>query len=117
VGVVGSTGLSRSAQFDPPLTVVEQPMEAMGRAAAEMLLQMIREGVRRFAPRRIECPLILRESVAVPAEIRREWEQVPPVPSLAESAPPSPASPSAGPGGTWNSADEGVGGTLERMAS
>jgi DNA-binding LacI/PurR family transcriptional regulator len=113
VGVVGSTGLSRSAQFDPPLTVVEQPMEAMGRAAAEMLLQMIREGVRKFAPRRIPCPLILRESVTISAEIRREWEQAAPAPSLAEAGESGAGSAGEATGGSWNSADEGVGGTLE----
>jgi LacI family transcriptional regulator len=65
VSVVGATGLERSAQYDPPLSVIAQPMEQMGRAAGQMLREMIAEKTRRYAPRRIECPLILRGSTNV----------------------------------------------------
>jgi DNA-binding LacI/PurR family transcriptional regulator len=65
VSVIGATGLERSAQFDPPLSVVAQPMEEMGRTAGKMLREMIGEGTRRYAARRIECPLILRGSTSV----------------------------------------------------
>lgn len=68
VGVVGATGLTRSAEFDPPLTVLRQPMEEMGRNAGQMLLQMMREGVRKFAPRHIPCELISRKSVSASGE-------------------------------------------------
>jgi LacI family transcriptional regulator len=75
VGVVGATGLSRGASFDPPLTVVQQPMEEIGRTAGQMLLRMIREGTTKVAPRRIPCELILRNSVAISDEVRKELER------------------------------------------
>jgi DNA-binding LacI/PurR family transcriptional regulator len=65
VSVIGATGLERSAHFDPPLSVVAQPMEELGRTAGRMLREMMSEGTRRYAPRRIECPLILRGSTSV----------------------------------------------------
>jgi DNA-binding LacI/PurR family transcriptional regulator len=77
VGVIGATGLDRSAQLEPPLSVVAQPMEEMGRTAAKMLLEMIREGTRRYAPRRIPCSLILRESMKVSQEMRRKLAEDP----------------------------------------
>lgn len=72
VSVIGATGLEWSAHLDPPLSVMAQPMEEMGHTAAKMLLEMIREGTRRYAPRRIPCPLILRESMKISEETRRK---------------------------------------------
>lgn len=70
VSVVGATGLTHSEHFDPPLTVLRQPMQEIGHEAAMMLRQMISEGTRKYAARRIPCELILRESLALPDAVR-----------------------------------------------
>jgi DNA-binding LacI/PurR family transcriptional regulator len=44
-------------------------MEHMGRAAAQMLLEMAREGVRRLLGRYIPARLIVRASCPIPAGI------------------------------------------------
>jgi len=72
VGVIGATGLKLYEQTDLPLTVLAQPMEEMGRHAAEMLIFMIREGVRRMVGRRVPGPLIFRNSINVPEELQQQ---------------------------------------------
>lgn len=74
VGVVGATGLKLYEQTDLPLTVLAQPMEQMGRHAAEMLTFMIREGVRRMVGRRVPGPLIFRQSLNISEQLRQEAE-------------------------------------------
>ena len=44
------------------MTVMQVPMEQMGREAARMLMQMSREGDRRIAGRFIPTSLLVRES-------------------------------------------------------
>ncbi|MCD4825178.1 MAG: GntR family transcriptional regulator [Phycisphaerae bacterium] len=75
VGVVGATGLQLAQYVSPPLTVLLQPTEMMGRHAGNMLIEMMREGVRRIVGRRIPSPIIFRESLCVPDELRLEIEQ------------------------------------------
>jgi LacI family repressor for deo operon, udp, cdd, tsx, nupC, and nupG len=41
VSVVGFDGIEFADYCEPPLTTVRQPREAMGRAAAELLLRLI----------------------------------------------------------------------------
>ena len=72
VGVIGATGLKLYEQTDLPLTVLAQPMEQMGRHAAEMLTFMIREGVRRMVGRRVPGSLIFRQSLNVSDQLRQE---------------------------------------------
>jgi LacI family transcriptional regulator len=74
VGVIGATGWPTSDQFDPPLSVLTQPMEEIGRTAAQLLMEMIREGTRKYAPRRMPCELILRESTKVPDAVKSRLE-------------------------------------------
>ena len=69
VHVVGATGLELAQFSHPPLTVSEVPMEHMGRAAAQMLLEMAREGVRRLLGRYLPARLIVRASCPIPAGI------------------------------------------------
>jgi DNA-binding LacI/PurR family transcriptional regulator len=64
VSVVGSTGLNLVEYAHPTLTVLQQPMEEMGREAALMLLEMVREEIRRLLGRYLPSPLIVRESLA-----------------------------------------------------
>lgn len=71
VGVIGSTGTLPTHQ-DPRLTVVAQPMELLGRHAAQMLVRMARDGHTRAAGRRIPSPIVFRESILVPEDIQRE---------------------------------------------
>jgi LacI family transcriptional regulator len=62
VAVVGFDDHPWAAVSDPPLTVVRQPAEAVGRAAAEMLLSLI-DGEQTPVSRIIlDCELVLRQS-------------------------------------------------------
>ena len=69
VGVIGSTGLKMGEYTHPSLTVLPVPMEQMGQTAAQMLLEMSREGVRRMIGRYVPAPLVVRESLRIPPEL------------------------------------------------
>jgi LacI family transcriptional regulator len=71
ISVLGATGLPASRIFRPPLSVVVQPTMEIGRNAAQLLHEMIDEGIFKCNPRRIPCRLILRESVKLPEALRR----------------------------------------------
>ncbi|MCC7350905.1 MAG: substrate-binding domain-containing protein [Phycisphaerales bacterium] len=75
VGVIGATGLNLAATCDPALTTLTQPMHEIGQQAAEMLTFMIREGVRRLVGRRVPGPLVFRDSIEIPANLREEEER------------------------------------------
>lgn len=64
LSIVGFDDVPRAATWDPPLTTVHQPLVDKGRAAAELLLSQIDDGV----PRRVELPigLVVRSSSAPP---------------------------------------------------
>jgi DNA-binding LacI/PurR family transcriptional regulator len=72
VGVIGSTGLKMAEYTHPSLTVLPVPMEQMGQAAAQMLVEMSREGVRRLVGRYVPAPLVVRESLRIPEELIAE---------------------------------------------
>jgi DNA-binding LacI/PurR family transcriptional regulator len=69
VGVVGSTNMQMAEYHHPSLSVLAQPMEELGRAAAEMLQEMIRTKHNRLPGRFISSPFIVRESLPVPADL------------------------------------------------
>lgn len=71
VSVVGSTGLQLSAFSQPPLTVLETPMEQMGAEAAKMLLEMVQSGARRVIGRYAKVNVIVRQSCPIPDELLR----------------------------------------------
>jgi LacI family transcriptional regulator len=72
VGVIGSTGLQLAAYAHPALTVLEVPMERMGREAGRMLFEMAREGVRRMMGRFVPGSLVVRESFKVSEQVLAE---------------------------------------------
>jgi LacI family transcriptional regulator len=72
VAVVGSTGLHVAAYASPPLSVLQVPMEQMGREAARMLMQMSRNGERRIEGRFVPASLLVRESFVIAPEILAE---------------------------------------------
>ncbi|MGB7160543.1 MAG: GntR family transcriptional regulator [Tepidisphaeraceae bacterium] len=72
VGIVGSTGLDVAEYSHPTLTVLQQPMEAMGTEAVRMLLEMVREETRRLIGRYVPSPLIARESLPVDEAMVKE---------------------------------------------
>ena len=65
LSVVGFDDVPRAAAWDPPLTTIRQPLVDKGRAAADLLLELI-DG---RPPRRIELPieLVVRDSSGPPA--------------------------------------------------
>jgi DNA-binding LacI/PurR family transcriptional regulator len=71
VSVMGSTGLDVAAFASPALTVVAQPMEALGRTAARMLLRMIQTGERRIPGKQLKGELIARDSLSLNEAQRR----------------------------------------------
>jgi LacI family transcriptional regulator len=54
--------------LDPPLTTMQLPHEAMGRWAVEHLLRVLSGEARGPRQQRLECPLVVRESVAPPRD-------------------------------------------------
>lgn len=69
LAIVGGTGLQLSAYSHPTLTVMDTPMEQMGLEAAQMLLTMAREGIRRMVGRYSKVNLVVRESCPIPADL------------------------------------------------
>ncbi len=65
VSVVGFDDIPEATLAVPQLTTVRQPMQAMGRAAMEMLLEIIR-GVERETHIRMSTELVVRDSTAPP---------------------------------------------------
>lgn len=74
VSVVGCMNLPFTANWDPPLTVISQPMEEMARQAVEMIDQMHAEGVQRLLGRFVPGTFIFRQSLRISDELRRELE-------------------------------------------
>jgi LacI family transcriptional regulator len=68
ISIVGFDDIPQAGQVHPPLTTVRQPLEAMGRTAARMLLELLADPERR--PERVELPteLIVRDSTAPPKD-------------------------------------------------
>jgi DNA-binding LacI/PurR family transcriptional regulator len=74
LSVIGSTGIPPDQlHFSPTLAAVAQPMREMGEQIGAGLVQMIREGVRQLAPRRIPCHFIPGQSLNIPEPIQRDW--------------------------------------------
>lgn len=63
VAIIGATGLDVAEYAHPSLTVLQQPMEAMGHEAVQMLMEMMRDNIRRLLGRYVPSPLIVRESL------------------------------------------------------
>lgn len=74
--VIGCTGLHLAEHMSPTLSVVAQPMEAMGRALGELLRNLVEQDHQRLPARHIPTRLILRESVAAPEQLRLEIEEM-----------------------------------------
>ncbi|HTL28928.1 MAG TPA: substrate-binding domain-containing protein [Tepidisphaeraceae bacterium] len=72
VGVIGGTNLKMAEYIHPSLTVLPVPMEQMGEAAAQLLLEMSREGVRRLIGKYVPAPLIVRESMPLSQKLISE---------------------------------------------
>ena len=75
VGVIGATGLDGAEYFRPPLTVLRQPMEQMGRGAADMLVEMIKNKHVIAPSRGFESRLIVRDSLKIPDKIKADIEK------------------------------------------
>jgi LacI family transcriptional regulator len=76
VYVIGGTGLDFTAFAHPPLTVNEVPTAQMGKVAAQMLLEMARDGVRRLLGRYIPARLVVRESCPIPESLVAEQSKL-----------------------------------------
>ena len=69
LSIVGFDDVPRASTWDPPLTTIRQPLVDKGRAAADLLLELIE----RRPARRIELPieLVVRSSTAAPPSTNR----------------------------------------------
>lgn len=72
VAIVGGTGLDVASYTYPSLSVCEQPMDAMGTAAAEMLMEMIRTGRQHLPGRFVPGRVVLRQSLRMPRALADE---------------------------------------------
>lgn len=71
VSVVGFDNQSQIAPWlEPPLTTVQLPHEMMGRWAVEHVVGVLRGAIEGPRQRRMECPLVVRDSVAPPRGMR-----------------------------------------------
>jgi LacI family transcriptional regulator len=76
ISVVGFDNQSQIAPWlEPPLTTVQLPHEAMGRWAVEHVVGVLHGEVEGPIQRRMECPLVTRDSVAPPAANREHRGQ------------------------------------------
>ena len=68
ISVVGFDNIPQSAMVYPPLTTVQQPLEQMGRVAAQMLINILKNNDK--DTNRIELPteLIIRSSTSPPKD-------------------------------------------------
>ncbi len=66
LSVIGFDDLEIAAHFQPPLTTMRQPREALGRLAAEALIDLIEDVPGKLVPRQLvlSSELIVRRSVA-----------------------------------------------------
>jgi DNA-binding LacI/PurR family transcriptional regulator len=71
IAVVGSTGLDIARFTTPSMTVAAQPMEAVGRGLAQMLLRMIQTGERRLPGQQLNGGLLLRDSMKISGRTRQ----------------------------------------------
>jgi LacI family transcriptional regulator len=65
VSVIGYDDEEIASHLTPPLTTLVLPHREMGRWAVEKALSL-KQGVVRFRPTKLECPLIERSSIAPP---------------------------------------------------
>jgi LacI family transcriptional regulator len=67
ISVIGFDNQSQIAPWlDPPLTTIQLPHEEMGRWAVEHLTGVLSGDIEGPRQRRMECPLVIRDSVAPP---------------------------------------------------
>ena len=70
ISIIGFDDQEQIAPWlDPPLTTMKLPHEAMGRWAVEHLLRVLSGEADGPQQLRMECPLVVRESVAPPRAI------------------------------------------------
>lgn len=73
VSLIGFNDNSHCRHLNPVLTTVRQPVNAIGRRAAELLLRLLGDPDAGHVEERIDTPLIIRESVkAIPPSITRK---------------------------------------------
>lgn len=78
VSLIGFDDSSWAAVMDPPLTMIKQPMHALGTRAAEILLALIDGEITPRSRHTLETRLVSRESVAPPRTRRFHRELEPP---------------------------------------
>ena len=62
ISIIGFDDIPQAAQVHPPLTTIRQPLEEMGRRAAQMLLQIIANPERPAEKIELPTELVVRES-------------------------------------------------------
>lgn len=75
VNVIGGAGVEMSRFTLPPLSVVAQPVERIGHEAANLLIEMVQQGVDRLPGRIISTPVVLRGSTRVSEELKIALQQ------------------------------------------
>lgn len=65
VGIIGGTGLEITAEYNPCVSVLAQPMEEMGREVADMLRKMVENRTMHLPGRYVPSKFIIRQSLKV----------------------------------------------------
>ena len=69
VSLVGGTGLMATAHCTPRMTVMSEPMTAVGESAADMLMKMIKGDKQRLRGRYMPSKLVIRQSLKIDNEV------------------------------------------------
>jgi LacI family transcriptional regulator len=77
IGVIGGSGLRLAEVSRPSLSVMALPMEAIGRQAAQMIVEMATNGLSRVPGLRMPGQFIMRESFALPNDQLQSPSDVP----------------------------------------
>jgi DNA-binding LacI/PurR family transcriptional regulator len=75
ISLVGGTGLLVTAHCTPPMTVMAEPMMAVGENAADMLREMIEGNVSRIRGRYVPSKLIIRQSLKIDNDVIKELQK------------------------------------------
>lgn len=70
VSIVGFDDIPGARHTDPPLTTVHQPMQAMGKMAASMIIDFLTGKRKKLASVELPTELIVRQSTASPPPLR-----------------------------------------------
>ena len=71
VSIIGYHDVLNLERLVPALTTIRQPLEEAGRAASDMVLDLLNSSTRQPPSRRLAPTLVVRQSTGPPPEVRK----------------------------------------------